>query len=476
MDEAELKKEEGKKKKPEEFKKKLEEARYPYYPYPYDTPLRSSDTTIQRIGSCLLSIARRADLMSIAAPIAVAIGPYHHHHRASPQLMAMEDSKRAAKEEFCRRVAMMASQSQPEVEAAVREKMLSLAGSARKCYAGEPRIDLMSHESLAEMMFLDGCFLLQFMVSMFPDDPNAPPELDPLMSRAEVHTCIDAIARDVMLFENQIPWAVLQALMEMRPGVPVDRFLTLMASAFHVAANDDDDKAASLSSGASATTGAGGEPNDHGDPPPPHLLGLFHRRQVGAAHTQSLRVPWLSSRSTTAVELAEMGVKLTASKTNKFGDMSMEKRRRPWPWQLSLAPMVLNNLTACWLTNMAAYEACLGATQADNFAVSSYVCVLSCLVNREEDVKELRGKGIINSTFSDMGTLVFFKGAAQDLRVGHRYYEVFQALHKYRQERWLWIAVHSFLYRNYKTIVTVLSIAGVLAGLFKTILSLRHHQ
>jgi hypothetical protein len=251
--------------------------------------------------------------------------------------------------------------------------------------------------------------------------------------------------------------------MELRPGVPVDRFLTLMASAFQ-AGNDD-----------STDPKAQHDHDDHHHNKPPHLLGLFHRRQIGTARTQSLLVPKLSSLSTTAVELAEMGVKLTAGKTKKFGDMSMANRQ--WRGlglfgELSLAPVVLNDLTACWLINMAAYEACVSATQADNFAVSSYISVVALLVNREEDVQELRGKGIINSAMSDMGTLEFFKWAAPHLRVGHRYYEVFRGLQEYRQ-RWAWMAVHRFLYKNYKTIGAVLSIIGVLAGLFKTILSLK---
>ncbi|RLN28792.1 hypothetical protein C2845_PM05G09910 [Panicum miliaceum] len=432
---------------------------------------RSSATaiTIQRVEASLLGITGRppcAGLDVLVAPLAVAIGPYHRHAygRARFRLQLMEEAKDAALEEFCR----VSNQTRE----ALQEKILSVAASARECHGGDRMVNFYDdHDEggrkFAEMLLLDGCFLLQFMVSMCPDNPKAPAEADPLMSRAEVHTCIDAIARDVMLFENQIPWLVFEALMELRSGVPVDRFLTLMALAFQ-AGNDDD----------STDPKAQHDHDDHHHNKPPHLLGLFHRRQIGTARTQSLRVPKLSSLSTTAVELAEMGVKLTAGRTKKFGDMTMAKRQ----WrslglfgELSLAPVVLNDLTACWLINMAAYEACLGATQADNFAVSSYISVVALLVNREEDVQELRGKGIINSAMSDMGTLEFFKWAAPHLRVGHRYYEVFRGVQEYRQERWAWIAVHRFLYRNYKTIGAVLSIIGVLAGLFKTILSLRQH-
>jgi hypothetical protein len=72
---------------------------------------------------------------------------------------------------------------------------------------------------------------------------------------------------------------------------------------------------------------------------------------------------------------------------------------------MSKRPLVLDNLTSCWLINMAAYGECLGATQADNFAVNSYISVLALLMNRKEDTQVLRAKGIINSAFCDKTTL-----------------------------------------------------------------------
>ncbi|TVU18400.1 hypothetical protein EJB05_34495, partial [Eragrostis curvula] len=453
---AESKEAPGSSKKKEEKKDEKKAELYKPFDFPYNFPVsRSSATTIEKFSA---SLQRFTKYSLSGTPIAVAIGPYHHD---SPQLREMEEVKRAALEEF-RRAA-----SQP-CEAA-RGKVLSLVGSARRCYAGGERY-MKDDGALAEMMFLDSWFLLQFMVSMCPDDPDAPPEEDLLMARAEVHTRINDIARDLLLLENQIPWFVLEALKDLWPTtVPVDKFLRLMASAFDIGNQDranndqtDDDLLA-------------GQANHD------HLLGLFYRRQVGPARTQSLRVPRLSSLSSTAVELAEMGVKLTAGKTKEFGDMSVKQRQ--WRGlgfglygELSLSPLVLNDLTACWLINMAAYEECLGATQADNFAVSSYVSVLALLMNRKEDAQELRAKGIVNSGFCDKGTLNFFKGLAPHLHVGHRYYHVFQRLQEYKQERRVWIAIHRFFYKNIKTILAVLSVAGVLAGLFKTILSLKQPQ
>ncbi|KAL6885636.1 hypothetical protein ACP4OV_010415 [Aristida adscensionis] len=391
--------------------------------------------------------------------------PKDHHHGLG-LLHEMEDAKRAAVEEFCR-VA-----GQPR-EAVLGSTVLPLAGTVRRCYEeGDTMIRRVKEDDrLAEMMLLDGCFLLQFMVSMCPGDPGAQAEADPFMSRPEVHGNIDAIARDVLLLENQIPWPVLQALMDLRPGVPVLKFLDRMASAFDISNSGTNNPSPISAVDAESRTSQEPPP----PPPPRHLFGLFHRRQVGAARTESNRVPVLSSLGSTAVELAEMGVKLTASKTKKFGDMSMAKRRPGLAVfaELSLAPLVLNDLTACWLLNMVAYEASVSATEADNFAVSSYVTLIALLINREGDVQELRAKGIINSTMSDEATLAFFKWAARNLRVGHRYYDIFKRLHEYKQERWMWIAIHGFFYRNIKTIVAVLSAIGVLVGLFKAILSLK---
>ncbi|KAJ1261323.1 hypothetical protein BS78_09G020500 [Paspalum vaginatum] len=246
-----------------------------------------------------------------------------------------------------------------------------------------------------------------------------------------------------------------------------------MASAFDVgtvvnvvAINDD-----------STTTYQRQRHDTHADSPP-HLLGLFHRRQVGAPRTSSLDVPRLSSVSSTLVELKETGVKITASKASVFGEMTVKKRRRRRLGlglfgELTLAPVVLDNLTACWLFNMEAHEACLGATYADNFAVSSYVSVVAMLMNRQEDMQELRTEGIVVSALSDEATLAVFKDLAAHVRVGYRYYDVFQRLQEYRTERWLWIAVHRFLYRNMATILAVLSAVGVLAGIFQAILSLK---
>ncbi|KAF8685318.1 hypothetical protein HU200_044021 [Digitaria exilis] len=93
---------------------------------------------------------------------------------------------------------------------------------------GESRLEIHTHDAAGRQL------PAEFMVSMCPNDRDSPPTNNPIMSRLEVHTCIDVIARDIMLLANQIPCVVLEAPMRPRLGVPVDRFLTLMASTFDI--------------------------------------------------------------------------------------------------------------------------------------------------------------------------------------------------------------------------------------------------
>mgnify|MGYP000886452938 CR=1 FL=1 len=65
--------------------------------------------------------------------------------------------------------------------------------------------------------------------------------------------------------------------------------------------------------------------------------------------------------------------------------------------QLSLTPLFINDFTACWLVNLAAYEACVSTGwPSDGFVISSYISLLAMLMDKEEDVHELRAKSIFS--------------------------------------------------------------------------------
>ncbi|KAK3137743.1 hypothetical protein QOZ80_5BG0456590 [Eleusine coracana subsp. coracana] len=258
-----------------------------------------------------------------------------------------------------------------------------------------------------------------------------------------------------MLLENQIPWSVLQILMEIgspEPKVPADRFLHLMASVFDIGNVEAINAVASDNTQEEEEK----EKQENNDQQPdledggPGTYSRPHRSQVVLPVQHS------------------GGARRDGRQAHRPQDQGIRGHEPP-------ETEILSDMTACWLININ-MAACLGAMEADNFAVSSYVSVVALLMNREEDVQELHTKGIVHSAFSNEETLTLFKWAARHMRVGHSYYQGFERLNEYRNQRYVWIAIHRFFYNNFKTIAAILSVAGVLAGLFRAILSVKQPQ
>ncbi|KAL6857191.1 hypothetical protein ACP4OV_018573 [Aristida adscensionis] len=176
---------------------------------------------------------------------------------ASP-LQAMEDVKRAAALKLCRRKRRSVQE--------VYEKVLSVAGDARRCYdAASAAVAALSDAKFADMMFLDGCFLLWYMSEL--DDDGG----DRLLTG--------------------FPWLVLEAIMEFLP-VGLHRWVAVYVSGNLIFPRSDSekkilpaswirrllikcrrvpqDKAADTDNNESSSS------ISFGDSKLPHLLGLLH--------------------------------------------------------------------------------------------------------------------------------------------------------------------------------------------------------
>ncbi|PUZ61506.1 hypothetical protein GQ55_4G281200 [Panicum hallii var. hallii] len=391
-------------------------------------------------------------------PSVVAIGPYHH---GLPHLQEMEEVKHAAAHRFCR------DAGRPTEE--VYERILSLTSDARHFYAPDDgAVARLGDAELAAMLFLDGCFLLQYMGKS--DD-------EPMFAGCNLSSG-QAILKDMMLLENQIPWLVLDALTEFLP-LDVRQFVADVGEKFF-----PKEKVTGwmwirrfqmfLTKRRRRCVPAKTESRGQSTISyrPAHLLGLLRFSQIQSmpGNERAYQAGSSSLLSSSAVELAQIGVKLSASTATWLGDMSLGKKLVLG--ELCLSPLFLNDVTACWLVNMAALEA-RTAWDSDGFVVSSYLSVVAMLMDRKEDVHELRSKGVLRSLFSNTQTLAFFKGLGQHLRLGGRYVVVLEQIESYKRNRPVRIAVHRFLYKNYKIIAAVLSIAGVIIGIFKALLALK---
>ncbi|XP_066354820.1 uncharacterized protein [Miscanthus floridulus] len=214
----------------------------------------------------------------------------------------------------------------------------------------------------------------------------------------------------------------------------------------------------------------------------PHLLVLLRFYAVGKRSRKPKVSPSDSKKiesipmSAGAIELAEMGIFLTANKTTKLPDMGLARK-----WiifaELSMAPLSLNDARASWLVNMAALELCTTPNflnaKAEDSAVCSYLLLLCMLMHREKDVHELRTKGILQggAGLKNKTTLDFFT-SLQSLRRGRCYANVMVKIQIYRNKR-PWIKVYAFLYNNWKYIVAVASAFGGFIGIITALMRLK---
>ncbi|WVZ88024.1 hypothetical protein U9M48_034586 [Paspalum notatum var. saurae] len=385
-------------------------------------------------------------------PSFVALGPYHH---GSPHLRHTEDVKHAAAHYFC-------EQSGHSVEQ-VYDKILSIADQARSCY-DDDAVARFSDAKFAEMMFLDGCFLLCYAYAERDEQPG-------LLENQMTLSTGPCMLRDIFLLENQLPWLVLEALMTFSTSTSdsIYWFIVDNAECFYITPHASGSEFQRVSVDGLRSYR------------PAHLLGLLRYLCGGSGDPEPDKHEGLQlfSLSSSAIELAEIGIELIASdRPSWLADMSVQTDHQPFPFgQLSLTPLFLNDFTACWLVNMAAYEACVSTKYpSDGFLISSYISLLAMLIDKEEDVHELRAKHIVQSFFSNKQVLAFFKDISRHLRLGHRYFLITGKIEQFKRQRRVRIGLHRFLYNNYKTIFTLLSIASVLVGIFRTLMSLKEHQ
>ncbi|KAF8776542.1 hypothetical protein HU200_003259 [Digitaria exilis] len=350
-------------------------------------------------------------------PSVVAIGPYHH---GLPHLQAMEEVKHIAAFQLCRDNGCSVEE--------VYSDIFSIAGYARSCY-NESSMAGLSDAEFAAMMFLDGCFLVQFAKN------DKPPVLGQGLS------CWPTIVKDTLLLENQIPWLVLEALTgwlitHMSPRAVWRWYVDAVTSVYFF------DTKKEMRSVKKDDTSCAEEPNN-----PPHLLG-----KASLAETACCGCP-------------AIGVKIRASTAQWFPDLKV--RNKLLFGELNLSPLFLNDVVASILVNMVGLEVTEATTasssEMDGFVVSSYMSVLGMLIDREEDVQELRRRGVLCSHLSNAQTLSFFKVLVQDLRLGFNYFAIVQGIDAFIRTRPVRIAVHKFLYNNFKLIAAVLSIASVLS-------------
>ncbi|KAF6992824.1 hypothetical protein CFC21_009784 [Triticum aestivum] len=240
-------------------------------------------------------------------PVTVAIGPYHHGQSG---LMEAEQVKHAAANQCIRD----SSGSLQEMYT----KVSSVSDVARKLYRHDDVATFGHREDFVPMMFLDACFLVQFMLSYVDSYVVS---MDMALNR---YFCanFERISTDIMMLENQIPWVVVEAIfhfMHLAPSPwPWEDFVAAMRSGLKNRIDPGVDQGIVV------------VPTYE----PPHLLGLVRYYIVGNNDDIKVDRPTAPSGdkpmslSISVAELADVGITLVPEK-EKSGlvHMTLQKKR-----------------------------------------------------------------------------------------------------------------------------------------------------
>ncbi|CAO2142858.1 unnamed protein product [Urochloa humidicola] len=397
---------------------------------------------MHRYPACLREVGK-----SYTVPRIVAIGPYHH---GLDHLKPAEKVKHAA---ACYCV-MQSGCLLEDLYGAVAQ-----VADGVRCLYDKDVMEGIGEDDFRHMMFFDACFLVQDML-MRSDRDKVNKSLLGFLRPYRID-----IFHDVMLLENQIPWIVVEIVIRfMRmPWIPKD----FVRAKRHCMLPDDQD-----------------------EPPqpkqfdwdkrykPPHLLGLLRYYIVGRSdivYPELKPKPKYKSSSISAIKLAEIGIMLTANKTTELIDMSLNKNLFA---ELSLPPLSLDRDRASYLVNMAAFELCtvksFSAAKASDSAFCSYILLLAMLVYREEDVHELRVRGLLvgGGGLTNAEALGFFS-KCQGLRLGQHYNYIMDNINSYRATRRTRTKMHAYFYNNWKTITAVIGAVSTVAGIIGTLASIK---
>ncbi|XP_027116852.1 UPF0481 protein At3g47200-like isoform X2 [Coffea arabica] len=244
-----------------------------------------------------------------------------------------------------------------------------LEEKARKCYA-EPIA--LSSDEFVEMMLLDGCFIIQLLLKFKEKDL-----IDKTDPAFRLDWILNSLQRDLMLFENQLPFFILCKLYETIELPDQESGLIDLALNFF----------SDLLPG-HGTARENGNPQDNIK----HLLDLIHRNWS----TSKLKPVKEMTRGTgdmalirCSMELAEAGIKLEKIAQEDIFDIEFENGT------LRIPTLAIEERTESFLRNLVAYEQYCGDDQIN--LVTDYVTFLGCLIKSEKDVTKLSHHGIIDN-------------------------------------------------------------------------------
>ncbi|PKI41915.1 UPF0481 protein At3g47200-like [Punica granatum] len=393
-------------------------------------------------------------------PVLLSIGPYHH---GRSDLQHMEEHKLQYLNRLITRREEKGITRSYQLNTYLRT-LKELEDQARCCYA--EAIPLESNKFL-EMMLLDGCFIIELFHELSRDEK----EKDPFLKADWVQ---NALARDLTLLENQLPFLVLKSLHHVIPDEP--DLLHLIFTAFDylptysnlppcqnqrertAAQQRNSDLARFLPIGSTSSKRRHLNPEKLNDIK--HLLDLVRKfmlveetlemegqtqqgaQQVKRAVSRDIPNKRRKKFAYSAIELMDSGVTFKSVEKGKFYDIRFENGILEIP-----VIRITDNMEALF-RNLIAYE----EHAQDNGVkhISDYMAFMDGLINSPKDVELLRRQGIIeNMMGDDEAVSTMFNRMNKNTVVTPDFYyqDIINSMTIHCQKQWnIWMAK---LKRNY---------------------------
>ncbi|XP_008240772.1 PREDICTED: UPF0481 protein At3g47200-like [Prunus mume] len=449
-------------------------------------------------------------------PRVAAIGPFHHGIK--PKYQQAEKIKLQLAGNFV----LDSKQNDADLLKKVEEKIKDL----RECYDEEATKDF-DDDSLAWMLFVDGCSTLEFIY-----------KYDDLECFGIKRDQVAFAEQDMFLLENQLPYQLLKLLMS--------------SSSIHEDLKDSIEKFVQMHGGdqkqepqpmepepthllehlltrmlgyppkksetsASAQPGAGVAQNTqrHDEPEKTHLLGRLLTRMLrylpkksetsasaqpgagGAKNTQQhvvvsmepeqTHLPKKKSETSAQPEQTHRPKKNGKSSAQSFRNVQELHSAGIYFWQkkgpTALSDIKFKSILCCGFLylpkikvddsmgpkfmNLIAYEMC--PDFQNDFGVTSYIGFLDSLIDHPDDVKHLRKKHILrNFLGSDDEVAQLFNEIGTDLVPNNAIYsDVKSKIEDHYKTNWKkWMA--QFFHEHFSSPWTILAFIGVLLGLGMT--------
>lgn len=319
-------------------------------------------------------------------PQIVSLGPYH---RGKKRLRQMDRHKWRSLHHVLKR-------NSQDIKIYL-ESMKELEEKDRACYEGS--MSLSSNE-FAEMMVLDGCFVLELFRGVSEGFMRLGyPRNDPVFAmRGSMHS----IQRDMIMLENQLPLFILDRLFGLQFGEPEQRGLVakLALRFFDPLMPTDEPLTKGERNKLESSLRYANIFDPLSDQGGLHCLDVFRKSLLRSGPKPEPPKIWIKRRSHAnrvadkrrqqlihcVTELREAGVKFRKRKTDRFWDIKFKNGI------LSIPRLFIHDGTKSLFLNLIAFEQCHFDCSND---IASFVIFMDNLINSPEDVGYLHYCGII---------------------------------------------------------------------------------